>query len=153
MAVANSSPSARPAHLLRRLAAILYDGLLLVAVEMLAAALWLPIFGDHPPASHPLYHLYQAFLLLVAFAFFAGFWLRGGQTLGMRAWRLRLHSSTGGPLSLRQSLIRFGIAILSWLVIGLGFLWSLLDPQRRTWHDLASGTMVLLEAKPTKQAR
>jgi uncharacterized RDD family membrane protein YckC len=120
---------------------------------MLAAALWLPLFGNHPPASHPLYHFYQLFLLLVALAFFVGFWLHGGQTLGMRAWRLRLHSSAGGPPSLRQSLIRFGVAILSWLLIGLGFLWSLLEPQRRTWHDLASGTIVLLEAKPAKQVR
>jgi uncharacterized RDD family membrane protein YckC len=140
----------QPAALLRRLAAIFYDSLLLIALEMIAAALWLPIFGDAPASEHSLYRVYQLFLLLVAFAFFAGFWIKGGQTLGMRAWRLRVCSRDGGALSLRQAAIRFAVAILSWLALGAGFLWSLVDPQRRTWHDIASDTVLVHEAKPSR---
>lgn len=151
MATTDITQPSEPARLLRRLASVVYDCLLLIAIEMVAAALWLPLFGDQPPASHRLYHLYQAFLLLVALAFFVGFWLRGGQTLGMRAWNLHLQSANGTPPSPRQAVIRFGVAILSWLPAGLGFLWSLLDPKRRTWHDLASGTVVLHKAKPKKR--
>jgi uncharacterized RDD family membrane protein YckC len=115
---------------------------------MVAAALWLPVFGDEPISSHPLRHVYQLFLLLVALAFFVGFWMHGGQTLGMRAWRLRLQNDDGGAPTLKQLLIRFCVAPLSWSAAGLGFLWSLADPQRRTWHDLASGTAIVHEAKP-----
>jgi uncharacterized RDD family membrane protein YckC len=146
-AVIDSTVSMPPAGLCRRLAAICYDCLLLIAVEMIAGALWLPVFGDRPVEIHPLYHLYQAFLLLIAFAFLAGFWLNGGQTLGMRAWRLRLLGSDGRPPTLRQAAVRFCAAGLSWLAGGSGFLWSLIDPHRRTWHDLASDTVVVHEPK------
>lgn len=150
-AISDTPPPAPPAGLFRRLAAICYDCLLLLAIEMLAGALWLPIFGDRSPATHPLYHAYQAFLLLVAFAFLAGFWLKAGQTLGMRAWRLRLVGADGGRPTLRQAAIRFGVAILSWLPAGLGFWWALFDRKRRTWHDLASRTRIVLEPKPARR--
>src|SRR5690554_4263260 len=94
-ATANQDFLREPAGLMRRLAAIGYDCLLLLGLEMIAAAVWLPAFGDQPAAEHPLYRLYQAYLLLVAFAFFIGFWLKGGQTLGMRAWHIRLIASDG----------------------------------------------------------
>ena len=135
------------ASLPRRLAAIFYDTLLLVALEMVAAALWLPVFGDRPATEHPLYHLYQLSLLLVACAFFMGFWLHGGQTLGMRSWRLRLRTSEGGTPSFRQAALGFAGASRSWRPAGLGVWWALLDPKRRTWHDLLSGTVLVLEPK------
>lgn len=137
----------RPASLPRRLAAIFYDTLLLAAIEMVAAALWLPVFGEQAPAAHPLYHYYQLFLLLVAFTYFMGFWLHGGQTLGMRSWRLRLQMPDGGPPSFRQAALRFAVALLSLLSAGLGFWWALLDSKHRTWHDLASGTVLALEKR------
>jgi|SRR5690625_4144996 len=142
--------TSQPATLLRRLAAIGYDALLLIGIEMLAAALWLPLFADQPIESHPLRHLYQLFLLLVMAAFFIGFWWHDGQTLGMRAWHLRLQSQDGKPPSMRQLIIRLVVALLSWAAGGLGYLWSLFDPQRRTWHDLVSGTQILYEAKASK---
>lgn len=147
MASQASTDSTRSAPLLRRLAASAYDALLLLAIEMVAAALWLPVFKDQAPAEHPLYQLYRLTLLLIAFAFFMGFWLRGGQTLGMRSWRLRLLAADGSAPSFRQAALRFAVAILSWLPAGLGFWWALLDSERRTWHDLASGTRLILEPK------
>ncbi len=142
MPPALSSPLAlRPASLWRRLAALLYDSLLLLGVLFLATALLLPLTGGAAiPAYQP---LFQVYLLCVSFGFFTYFWRRGGQTLGMQAWHIRLVNQAGGAISLRQALLRFSIAWLSAAALGLGFVWALFEPQRRTWHDLAAGTRVI----------
>lgn len=136
----------------RRLAAAAYDLLLVLGLLVLgSAAVTLPvglILG--PEASKNLGNnpLFIGWLALIPAVFFIGFWLRGGQTLGMRAWRIRLISSDGAPITFRQAVIRYLSAILSWALLGLGFLWSLLDPERRTWHDRLSKTrLIVLEKK------
>lgn len=136
-----------PAGLFRRLAAAFYDVLLLAALSFIASGLWVAVNGGPITSDSPLYPLQQLSLLLVCLAFFAGFWMHGGQTLGMRAWRLRVTSTDGGPLTLNQAIIRFFAALLSWLPLGLGFLWALIDPQRRTWHDRLSSTRLVLEPR------
>ena len=121
----------------RRLAAILYDSLLLFAVLVLATVIWLPFTGGEAVRGNPLYFLW---LLAASFFFFGWFWTHGGQTLGMKAWRLRAQSYDGYQLTWLQALIRFSVAILSWLPAGAGFLWQWLDRDGLAWHDRASGT-------------
>lgn len=133
----------------RRLAAIFYDTCLLAAVLLLASLIALPVLGDAP--STPLLLLFRLFLTVIAFAFFAWFWLHGGQTLGMRAWRIRLQNRGGGPITPWQAMLRFLAAIVSWLALGLGFLWSLVDKEKLTWHDRFS--MTELVVIPKDQAR
>ena len=70
-------------------------------------------------------------------------WRRGGQTLGMRPWRLKLESSDGAPLRRAQLWLRFAVGTLSLLLGGLGFWWAWVDRQRLTWHDRASGTRLV----------
>jgi uncharacterized RDD family membrane protein YckC len=136
--------------LLRRLAAILYDSLLLLALLFIVSAIHLALSGGGEASGRP--ELLRSILfLLVSFGFFAWFWLHGGQTLGMRAWRIRLQSRGGGPITLWQALLRFLVAILSWLALGLGFLWSLWDREKLTWHDRYS--MSELVVLPKEQAR
>ncbi len=78
----------QPAGLLRLLGAVAYDLLLWLAVLFLATALILPISGgDALRAGNP---LYTSYLFMVSFFFYAWFWVHGGQTLGMRAWRLHV---------------------------------------------------------------
>lgn len=135
--------------LLRRLAAILYDTLLLLAVLFVASALWLiPTGGEAPKGDDPLRTIY---LILVSFGFFAWFWSHGGQTLGMRAWRIRLRNRNPGQVSLWQLMLRFIIAIISWLAFGLGFLWSLIDKEKLTWHDRYSMTELVVIPKAEKK--
>lgn len=136
-----------PAGLLRRLGAVLYDGLLLVAVLMVTTALFLPFTGGRAldPQERPVLEwIYRATLLLVTVAFFGVFWTRRGQTLGMASWRLRIEREDGGTLTWGHTVRRLAAALLSWLPFGLGYLWILVDPQRRAWHDRLSGTRILV---------
>ena len=131
----------RTPGLLRRLGAVFYDALLVFSV-LFAATLPVLVFtaGRAIAPGNP---LYMGYLALVAFAYFAWCWTHGGQTLGMRAWRLRIHTLDGGTPTWRQCALRFLAAILSWTLAGAGFLWVLVDPDRRAWHDRLSGTVLV----------
>jgi uncharacterized RDD family membrane protein YckC len=141
--------------LLRRLAAIGYDSLLLAALYVLVSALVvLPagmLFGVPEPAGDALVRLLlQLLLILVTLGFFVGFWLHGGQTLGMRAWRIRVVRADGHPLHAGNALLRALGALLSLAPLGLGFLWMLVDRERLTWHDRISATRLVLLRKPER---
>ncbi len=124
--------------LLRRLAAVAYDTVLLLAVLFVATALILPFNSGEAFTQDQIY--YPVYLLLVSFVFFGWFWTHGGQTLGMRSWKLVVLSQEGQALSWRQALLRYSVALISWLVFGLGFWWVLFRPDKATWHDLVSRT-------------
>lgn len=100
--------------------------------------------GEAVDPGNPIYSLY---LVTVVWAFFAWFWTHGGQTVGMRAWRIRVQTTEGYQLNWAQATIRFFAAILSWACAGLGFLWSLLDAEKRTWHDQLSGTVIIYQPR------
>jgi uncharacterized RDD family membrane protein YckC len=61
----------------------------------------------------------------------------------MLAWRLALRTDSGRPMTVTQATLRFFAAMLSFATLGLGYLWMYLNPARRTWSDLASGTHVV----------
>jgi uncharacterized RDD family membrane protein YckC len=129
------------ARLWRRFAAIAYDTLLLAALLLVLAALVVGLRGQQ--AIEPGTLWWQVSLIAVWWLFFAGFWSRGGQTLGMRAWRIRLVRDDGGPVSLRVATARLAAAWLSLLPAGAGYWWSLIDRERRCWHDRLTGTRVV----------
>ena len=133
------------AHLGWRLAAAVYDLFPLAALWMLTAGLFLLASHDDVDAAHPpLAYRFalQLALLAVSMGYFAVSWCRGGQTIGMRAWRLRVVDENGAAVSWHQALLRFAVAIVSLGALGLGFLWCLVDRDRRSWHDLVAGTRV-----------
>jgi len=145
-------PSLPPAPgLLRRMAIVCYDLLLLFGLLFFAGALVIvPLglgFGSEIQGHHLLFRLY---LGLVILWFYCGFWVNGGQTLGMRTWRVRLVDVEGRTPSWRQALIRFAAAILSWAALGLGFLWVLVDRDRLAWHDRLSGTRLVMVGPATR---
>ncbi len=128
------------ATLFRRIAAAFYDALLIVAIFAVLTFVVVTARGDAvPPGSH----VFQLALVITAAAYFAGFWVKGGQTPGMKTWRLRLETCSGGPIGWRSALIRFAGAILSIAVFGLGFLWALFDADRQTAHDRMAGTRLI----------
>jgi len=133
-----------PPRLLRRFAAIFYDSLLLISVLFFAGLLAYPVTRGH---ASPFYTIY---LLGVSFLYFAWSWLHGGQTVGLLCWRLQLQTVNGELLTWRRVLIRFIVAMVSWLVFGIGFFWAIFDTQRRTWHDWVSGTRLVYVPKNQK---
>ncbi|MCK8516107.1 RDD family protein [Methylonatrum kenyense] len=129
--------------LLRRLGALIYDTLLLASVWMIGTAVLLPLTGGEAIEGvwRPLFQLYLAGL---SFGFFALFWVRGGQTLGMKAWRLRVQRPDGTGLTLTDALRRFLFAIPAVLLGGIGLFWLLFDRDRLALHDRLSSTEVVL---------
>jgi len=130
-----------PAALPRRLMAILYDSLLLLALFFLGTLPFIAVRGGEPVEAGDL--AYQLTLLAVAWAFFAGFWAFAGRTLGMQSWGLRVVTADGVKPDLVRATTRFIVAILSWVPLGLGYWWQLWDRDGLTWHDRASGTRLV----------
>lgn len=123
--------------LLRRFAAIFYDFLLLLSVLFFATALLLPFNAGQAFTQHWLYSLY---LLSVSFLFYGWFWTHGGQTLGLRAWKLQVLTCDYQPVTWLQAFWRFSSAIISWMTLGIGFGWALINKEKRCWHDVLSKT-------------
>jgi len=102
--------NATPPGLMRRLGAILYDTLLVVGLLLFATTvITVPvdiIWGPDAAAEVPKSALFTLFLCLIPPLFFIRFWLKGGQTLGMRAWKLMVIRRDGLPLTLQNALIQ-----------------------------------------------
>ena len=128
----------------RRLAAQLYDIFLLVAVLFVATALLLPFTTGEAVSDQQLI-IYRIYLVIISFFFYGWFWTHGGQTLGLRAWKIKVLTLDQKPLGWTQALLRFTTAIASWGFFGLGFLWILVDKNRRGWHDHLSKTAVFFD--------
>lgn len=131
----------RAARLSRRLASGLYELLILLALVFIATLPFSYLFGD---ATHGWKrHLLQAWVLVVAAAYFTWFWTRGGQTLPMKTWRLRLIAADGAPMDFPRALRRYVLAVLGFAAFGLGFLWALVDRDRQFLHDRLAGTALV----------
>lgn len=162
--------------LARRMAAFVYEGMLLFGVLMVAGYL----YSSLTQQRHALQGRagLQAFLFIVLAIYFTWLWSHGGQTVAMKAWHLRLVRADGRPVGQRQALMRY---LTSWLwflpawatahLAGLhsgGALAALmaagvlafaaltrLRPDRQFWHDIACGTRIIdwrpaLPAKPQR---
>lgn len=137
------SPST-PVTLLRRFMAIFYDLFLLTAILFLATALVNAVNqGKAIDPDSPYILLFDLYLVSIIFFYFGWFWTHGGQTLGMKTWKIKLISNDSQNINWKQVLIREITAVISWLCLGLGFFWSLFDKKRRSWHDMASRTTLV----------
>ena len=141
----SSLPPLEPASLFKRCAAFAYDVLLLVG---LAASFTLLAVVVHGEAIAPGNLWFQFALLAIVTVFFCGFWSQGGQTLGMRAWRIRVVGQDGAPLSWPRSVLRLAAGMLALLPLGLGLWWGIFDAQRRGWHDRLTNTRVVRVRPP-----
>lgn len=150
-----TSPTPRPRPLIGwRLLALLYDFFPALALWMLLGALFNAAHYLSGHAVRDYIHPYSAWawalwlacwVVTGAYAVFS--WRRGGQTLGMRPWRLQVTAMDGGPASPRALRIRYAVGTASVLAGGLGFWWAWLDRNRLTWHDRASGTRLVRHAR------
>ncbi len=146
------------ASLFRRLAALVYDSLIAVALcfiyGFIVLAIQVNILGVTlaPGEKASIGHWGFVGMIMVVAVFNIGFWYKAGQTLGMRTWRLMLVDAddpTKTP-SLKQCLMRFTVAPISLFAAGLGYWWSLVDKAGKTLHDHLSNTQVIMLEKPKK---
>ena len=127
-----------PASLLRQLAAMIYDSLLIFAVLFFAATVAL-IFNQGEAIESSI--LFSLFLLFIIMTYYAWFWQKSGQTLGMSAWKIRIVTEAGETPGWRICYQRLACALLSMLCLGTGYWWRLFKPY--TWHDRLSHTRII----------
>jgi uncharacterized RDD family membrane protein YckC len=148
--------SLQTASLLRRLAAMTYDSLLLLALLMIVTACFLPLTGGEAVRwqTFPLLTLlYWCALAGTVLVYFGLPWTARGQTLAMTTWRLRVKRDDGCLPTWRDVALRLAASVLSWLPAGLGFLWVLFNRERRAWHDSLSGTRIVVLPKRSRKAK
>lgn len=162
----------RPAGIGRRLAALVYDSMLLVAVLFLGTLVLLPLTGGEaitPQDSGPWEHLYRIWIATLAIGFFGVSWTRRGQTLGMMSWKIRLVRDSGHPLRWHDVGLRLvtgtvvavlaiagawqlarpgGMAGRGWaltllLPLVANYAWMAFDPLSRTLQDRLTRCRVL----------
>ncbi|HYR36285.1 MAG TPA: RDD family protein [Burkholderiales bacterium] len=124
----------------RRLASMVYEALLVFGVAFFAAWLFFFASGGRDATTGTVRAELQVFILLVLAGYFLWCWLRGGQTLAMRAWKIRLVDVTPG-----KAVARFLIAAA---LLPLSILWALVDRDGQFLHDRLAGTK-LIDVRPT----
>lgn len=159
------APTLPLASRLRRVGAMLYEGVLLFGVLFVADYL----FDTLTQSRHALMlrHARQAWLFLILAIYFVWFWTHGGQTLAMKTWHVRLVNRDGSPVTVGRALVRFLLVWLPILVGGLGamrlplglaapllavcaslpYLWSLVDREGQFLHDRLLGTRLVMGRK------
>ena len=131
----------------RRLGSLLYEALVILALTIFLFLLPLAVFSgvSHLMPGPGLLWLYLFTLLGV---YFIWCWVKAGQTLAMKTWRLWIvDAQTSRRLRPAQALVRYGMAWLCWPT-GLALLWSFLDPDGQFLHDRIAGSRIVYEPKP-----
>ena len=163
----------RAPTLARRMACLLYEGVLLFGIVMVTGF----VFGVATGQRHGLvgHHALQAVLFAVLGGYFVYFWSQGGQTLAMQTWHIRLVTAAGAPVPWPRATARYVLSYLWFmpalatarvagqggnsrfvataLLVGMAAYAALsrLHPQRQYWHDVVCGTR-LVDWKPTSPA-
>jgi uncharacterized RDD family membrane protein YckC len=101
-------------------------------------------------------HLFQLYLFLVLGAYFVACWTRGGRTLPMQTWKIRVVRDDGAAIGIGRAMLRYALAWLSLVPLGAGFLWALFDREGQFLHDRLAGTRMIVDAEiggPSSKAR
>ena len=126
----------------RRVLSLLYEALLATALVLAMSVPFAVLTqGWDSALKRPLNQLYLALALGI---YFVWQWTRGGQTLAMKTWRLRLVTRDGGPLSAGRAARRYAFALAGTALAGFGFIWALFDPERQFLHDRLAGTKIIV---------
>jgi len=126
--------------LLRRLGAIAYDIFLAFSLAFFIVGVILIAFFDKQAQTNPL--MFSAILLVVYF-YFTWSWVKGRQTLGMKTWKFQIEQNNGNNITHKQACARFVLAIISFAVVGLGFVYQLFNKDNLAWHDKYSNTRLI----------
>jgi uncharacterized RDD family membrane protein YckC len=134
--------------LLKLGACLFYEGLVLIALLFVSAWLYVWVVGDATEGVKRL--LMQLYLWVVVGAYFIDSWMKKGQTLPMRSWKLQVIDLTTNnyQLTFKRALIRYPLASLGFLLFGLGFFWALFDRDNQFLHDRLLKTKIIDTTTP-----
>lgn len=143
-----------PAPFFRILGSVLYDWLIVIGLLMIGGFFVVPLYsmitGNESFEAGSLF--FRLYVLSIIGLYFGYFWTRSGQTVGMKAWRIKLIGVENPKIGAKQVLIRLLVAIPAYGLSLIGILWRFLDRQGRTWVDLTSNSqLVLLPKAPPKK--
>jgi len=128
--------SSSPAFIIRRIAAFLYDSLLLIAVFFVVTSIAIA-FNEGNAIEN---HAFKLVLYAVGFLFFSWFWKNGGQTLGMQAWRIKVISESGDTLTYKQCFQRY---LSATFLFGISLIAAMFNSSGKAWHDSLSNTKIV----------
>lgn len=130
-----------PAPVWKRLFAMIYDGLILTGLWLTSGFLVVLVTSGTPPTW-----LTQAVLFLITFGYFIVSWVKGGQTLGLRAWRLQVIEEHQAKVTWKSAIIRTAAGLVTLAPIGVTLLTAFLNAERKTLYDRWSHTQVISKA-------
>ena len=138
--------AATNASLRHRMLSLIYESLILIAL-LLAGALPMVMLTRtwEQAVARP---VLQVWLLLLCALYYVWQWVRTGQTLPMKTWRLRLVAADGKPVTTVRAACRYSLALFSAALCGLGFVWALIDRDRQFLHDRLAGTRIINTENP-----
>ena len=129
----------------RRLMSMVYETLVVLAVALIASLAFLSAASGRP--SDGVRHLFQLYLFLVLGIYFVACWSRGGRTLPMQTWKIRVVHRDGVPIEIGRAVLRYVLAWLSLLPLGAGFFWAFFDHDRQFLHDRLAHTRIVVDAE------
>jgi len=160
-----TAPSSVAPALLRRVASALYEGCLLFGVTFLSGYLFITLSQSRYPMEPDRLVAFRLYLFVVVGSYFVWFWRRGGQTLAMKTWRVRLVGADGQPVSWSRGMLRYlllwtptlpaaallvaypaaplSALLLLIVAIGVQWGWALVDRERQFLHDRLLGTRLV----------
>ncbi len=129
------------AGLFKRLLSMLYESLLLIAIFAFGTLIFIKFFGD--ATLSPKRYFLQFFLWSLGGVYFIWCWLKSGQTLAMKSWKIQLVDYNGNNLTLPHCIKRYVLASLGLIFFGCGYIWALFDREGLFLHDRLTGSKVI----------
>jgi uncharacterized RDD family membrane protein YckC len=130
----------------RRLFSMAYEALLVFAVAFLAGIAFHGARVERFTGDTRL--IFQIYLFTVLGIYFVACWTRGGRTLAMQTWKMRIVGHDGASIGVGRAALRYALAWVSLASLGAGFLWACVDRDRQFLHDRLSGTRIVTSAEP-----
>lgn len=129
------------AGLTRRLLACLYELLSLVAIWLFCTFVFVMVHGQVETTMERL--ALQVLLWVITGVYLIACWVKTGQTLASQAWKIQILNDDNALLRPRKALIRYILATVSLILLGLGFLWAIIDKEHLFLHDRLIKTKII----------
>jgi len=127
--------------LFKYITVIIYDLFLLFGLLLFITVIISFLNNGNPPSADNI--IYKLFLLTSIIFFYHYSWRKSGQTLGMKAWKVKLVTLNNKPITLGQSILRMTLGLANIVTIGLGYFWKYTNKSKLTLMDVLSKTKLI----------